>query len=432
MAPVRDANGSASHYLAVKQDITERKRAEAEIHHLAYFDSLTHLPNRRLLMDRLGQALLSCRRSQNYGAVLILDLDNFKGLNDTRGHDVGDQLLVEMARRLSASVREEDTVARLGGDEYVVILENLDRDEAAAAHLAGMIAEKIRQALGQPFVILDSEAQHESTASMGITLFHAHSESEESLLKQADVALYQAKDAGRKQIRFFNLAMQTAIDTRIALENALRQALPRKELQLHYQPQVDAQGKLTGVEALLRWRRGDGTLVPPNQFIHLAEESGQIMAIGAWVIHTACSQLAAWSTDPATRDLDMAVNISSRQFHQPDFVDQVATCIRTHVIHPSRLKLELTESVVLDNVEEVIQRMQALKALGVRFSLDDFGTGYSSLSYLKRLPLEQVKIDQSFVRDNRHRPQRCRHRAGHPGHEPFPGSGGRGRGRGNP
>ena len=399
VAPVRDAAGVVTHFLAVKQDITDKKRAEAEIHSLAYFDPLTGLPNRRLLMDRLQQALLAGRRGQAHGALLILDLDNFKTLNDTRGHDVGDQLLKEAARRLVANVRLEDTVARLGGDEYVVILENLGRDEATAAHLAEMIAEKIRAALGQPYVLQGSEDHYEATASIGITLFQDRDESGETLLKQADVALYQAKDSGRNQIRFFSLAMQATIDARAALEGALRQALARNELRLHYQPQVDEVGRVTGAEALLRWPRADGSLVPPARFIPLAEESGLILAIGEWVFKTACAQLKAWAADPATRALDLAVNVSGRQFHQPDFVARISACIAECGIDPSRLKLELTESVVLDNVEDVIQRMRELKTLGLRFSLDDFGTGYSSLSYLKRLPLDQIKIDQSFVRD---------------------------------
>jgi len=399
VAPVRDASGVITHYLAVKQDVTDRKRAEAEIHSLAYFDPLTGLPNRRLLMDRLEQALLAGRRTQAQGALLMLDLDNFKALNDTRGHDVGDQLLKEVARRLVGSVRQEDTVARLGGDEYVVILENLGRDEATAAHLAEMIAEKVRISLSMPYVLYGCDDHYEATASIGITLFQNGEISSETLLKQADVALYQAKDAGRNLIRFFNLAMQAEIDARAELEGALRQALARNELKLHYQPQVDEGGRVIGAEALLRWPRADGGLVPPARFIPLAEESGLILAIGEWVFHTACAQIKAWAGDPRTRHLTLAVNVSGRQFHQPDFVARISACIAQCGIDPSLLKLELTESVVLDNVEDVIQRMRELKTLGVRFSLDDFGTGYSSLSYLKRLPLDQIKIDQSFVHD---------------------------------
>jgi diguanylate cyclase (GGDEF)-like protein/PAS domain S-box-containing protein len=399
VAPVRDADGTITHYLAVKQDITDRKKAEAEIHSLAYFDPLTNLPNRRLLMDRLEQALLASKRSRAHGALFILDLDNFKSLNDTRGHDVGDQLLMEVARRLVANTRQEDTVSRLGGDEYVVILENLGREEEAAARQAEMIAEKVRSALGLPYALNGVEGPYEATTSIGITLFHGGETSGEILLKQADVALYQAKDAGRDRIRFYNLAMQAAIDARAEMENALRQALARNELRLHYQPQVDIHGHVVGAEALLRWPRAGGEMVPPAVFIPLAEESGLIIAIGEWVVRSACAQLKAWSDDARTRDLRLAINVSAHQFRQADFVAQIASCLGNSGIDPGHLKLELTESVVLDNVEEAIQRMRELKALGVRFSLDDFGTGYSSLSYLKRLPLDQIKIDQSFIRD---------------------------------
>ncbi|MDP2788197.1 MAG: EAL domain-containing protein [Pseudomonadota bacterium] len=371
----------------------------AEIHNLAYFDPLTGLPNRRLLMDRLNHVLVASNRTQAYGALMILDLDNFKTLNDTQGHDVGDQLLIEVARRLTANVRQEDTVSRLGGDEYVVILEGLGLDEKSAANQAEIIAEKVRFALIQPYALDGLEQMHQSTASIGMTLFHGLDDSTDVLLKQADVALYQAKDAGRNAVRFFNPAMQASIDTRIALENALRRALSQNELQLYYQPQVDEHGHIIGAEALLRWLRPGIGMVSPAQFIPLAEETGLILPIGLWVLHTACAQLKTWAGDAHTRDLQLAINVSAGQFHQADFATQIAACLAHSGIDPTRLKLELTESVVLDNVEEVISRMQEIKALGVSFSMDDFGTGYSSLSYLKRLPLDQIKIDQSFVRD---------------------------------
>jgi len=380
------------------------QQREVKIHNLAYFDPLTNLPNRRLLMDRLNQSLIASNRSQAYGALLILDLDNFKTLNDTQGHDIGDRLLVEVAQRLLTHVRQEDSVARPGGDEFVVILENLGQDEQAAAQMAEMIAEKVRDALSQPYNLTDDmqsglDQHHASTASIGMTLFHGINDSTDVLLKQADVALYQAKDAGRNKLRFFNPAMQASIDTRTALENALRLALSKNELQLYYQPQVDQHGHLIGAEALLRWLRPVLGMVSPAQFIPLAEESGLILPIGEWVLHTACAQLMAWASDEHTRNLQLAINVSARQFHQADFVTQIAACLSRSGIDPTRLKLELTESVVLDHIEDVIQRMQQLKALGVSFSMDDFGTGYSSLSYLKRLPLDQIKIDQSFVRD---------------------------------
>ena len=399
IAPVRDSHGVVAHYLAVKQDITDKKLAAAEIHNLAFFDPLTALPNRRLLMDRLEQGLLTTRRSRQHGAVLMLDLDNFKGLNDTRGHAMGDLVLAAVAQRLSSSVRQEDTVSRLGGDEFVVILENLGLEMKVAALLAEQIAEKVRQALSEPYTLPGEDVPYITSASIGICLFHGDNDIRDALLKQADVALYQAKEAGRNQVRFFDQAMQAAIDARASMEAALRQALINQELHLYYQPQVNEEGSIVGAEALLRWRRTDGTFVSPSEFIPLAEESSLILPIGEWVFKTACAQLKTWSTNPRTQMLELAVNISGRQFLLPDFVPRIAACMDECGIDPRRLKLELTESVLLVNLEPVIQRMHELKAMGVRFSLDDFGTGYSSLSYLKRLPLDQVKIDQSFVRD---------------------------------
>lgn len=372
---------------------------EAENFNLAYFDPLTNLPNRRLLMDRINQALISSNRGQSYCALLILDLDNFKTLNDTQGHDIGDQLLIAVAQRLTENVRQEDTVSRPGGDEFVLILDHLNQDEHIAATQAEMIAEKIRLAINQPFVLKGMQQTHQTTASIGMTLFKGLENSVDVLLKQADVALYQAKDGGRNSLRFFNPAMQAAIDTRTDMENALRRALSRNELQLHFQPQVDENGRIVGAEALLRWLRPGVGMVAPARFIPLAEDTGLILPIGAWVLQTACTQLQAWADRSETRHLQLAINVSARQFHQDDFVDQIAECLNMSAIDPTRLKLELTESIVLDKIDEVIERMQQIKALGVSFSMDDFGTGYSSLSYLKRLPLDQVKIDQSFVRD---------------------------------
>ncbi|MFZ0106586.1 MAG: bifunctional diguanylate cyclase/phosphodiesterase, partial [Thiobacillus sp.] len=320
-------------------------------------------------------------------------------LNDTQGHDVGDRLLVEAARRLSASVREEDTVCRLGGDEFVVMLEGLGDEEQHAASLAETIAEKVRLALNQPYSLSFNEAKFHGTTSIGLTLFRGQGASVDVLLKQADVALYQAKDAGRNLVRFFNPAMQAAIDSRIVMEASLRRALSEGEFRLFYQPQVDQDGAVIGAEALLRWQPPGQEMIHPDEFIAVAEDTGLILAIGQWVLDTACNQLKAWEHDPRTCSLQLSVNVSARQFHQQDFVEMVQRSLDVSGIDPARLKLELTESVVLDNVDAVVSRMQQLIALGVRFCLDDFGTGYSSLSYLKRLPLDQVKIDQSFVRD---------------------------------
>jgi diguanylate cyclase (GGDEF)-like protein len=376
-----------------------REQAEQEIRQLAYYDALTGLPNRRLLLDRLGHAMAASERSHTHHALLLLDLDHFKKLNDTQGHDVGDRLLVEVAQRLQGAVRDTDTVARLGGDEFALLVEELGPDETLAAQQAEQVAEKIHALLNQPYALNDANQDHRSSPSIGMTLLRGKDTSFDGLLKQADVALYQAKDAGRNTIRFFNPAMQAAIDARIAMENALRQALALGQFQLNYQPQVDAHGRCTGAEALIRWIDPVRGLVPPDQFIRLAEETGLIVEIGQWVLDTACRQLAQWATDPLWRTLQLSVNVSARQFHQPDFVERVRRSLTTSGALPTRLTLELTESIVVERVEEVIDRMAQLHLLGVHFSLDDFGTGYSSLSYLKRLPLDEVKIDRSFVRD---------------------------------
>ncbi|MDO9227081.1 MAG: EAL domain-containing protein [Pseudomonadota bacterium] len=404
ISAVKSPEGETTHYVGTFSEITQNKEAQAEIHRLAYYDALTHLPNRRLLMDRLGQALASSSRSGSHGAVLFIDLDNFKTLNDTRGHAVGDLLLGEVAQRLQTGVREGDTISRLGdtisrlgGDEFVVVLEDLSTEAPEAAAQAKLVGEKVRATLAQPYD-LEGRAFH-CTASLGITLFQSHEESVEALLKQADLALYQAKDAGRNCLRFFDPAMQSTLDESSALEADLRLAVPRGQLQLHYQPQVDSMRRVIGAEALLRWRHPQRGLVAPDVFIPLAEETGLILPIGRWVLETACAQIQAWSAHAATRDLRLAVNVSARQFRQAGFVAEVEQVLSETGADPNRLKIELTESLVIDNVAETIARMQALKALGIGFSMDDFGTGFSSLSYLKRLPLDQLKIDRSFVFD---------------------------------
>ncbi len=391
--------GNSLEIVVLQEDITERVKAEEQIRHLAYFDPLTQLANRRLLMDRLEHAMASSARTQRFGAVLMLDLDDFKALNDTQGHDVGDQLLIEVARRLGGVVREGDTVARLGGDEYVVVLEELTSEEELAATQAERVAEKVHEAVRQPYLLKSQTMEYRCSTSVGVVLYRGKNLSPEALLKQADIALYQAKGAGRNAIRFYNPEMQAAIDARMEVEQALNGALERGEFELHYQPQVNRSGALIGAEALLRWRSETLGNVPPNRFIPLLEDNWQILQVGQWVIEMACRQLAQWATEPATSGLQLAVNVSARQFQHRDFVEQVKTALKSHGVEPSRLKLELTESVVLNDVDLIVDKMREIDALGVCFSMDDFGTGYSSLSYLKRLPLEQLKIDRSFVRD---------------------------------
>jgi len=391
------AAGEKQRFIVLSRDITERKQAEEEIHNLAFYDPLTSLPNRRLLHDRLHQAQAACMRGEHHGALIFIDLDNFKTLNDTKGHDVGDLLLQKVVQRLQVGVRDGDTVARLGGDEFVVILESLSAHSDEAATQASLVAEKLRIALGSPYLL--KEHEYHSTPSIGVTLFQGHSESVEDLLRHADTALYQAKSGGRNTIRFFDPDMQADLESRTEMIGNLRHALQHQQLRLHYQSQVDSSQRIIGAEALLRWNSPQHGLVSPAQFIPLAEETGLIVPIGLWVLKTACEQIKSWSANSATSELQLAVNVSACQFRQRDFIGNVQQVIGASGINPNRLKIELTESVVLDNVTDSITKMYELKAMGIRLSMDDFGTGYSSLSYLKKLPLDQLKIDQSFVRD---------------------------------
>ena len=397
ISAVRGPDGAITNYVASFIDISHRKTAEEEINHLAFYDPLTNLPNRRLLIDRLRHALLAGSRSDSAGALFFIDVDNFKTLNDTLGHDKGDMLLDQVARRLSATVREEDTIARLGGDEFVIMMEGLSLIALDAAALARVVAEKILEAFKEPYDLQGTP--YLCTVSIGIALFNRPTDTVEELLKQADLAMYQAKAAGRNTLRFFDPQMQSVVMARTELETDLREGLRQSQLLLHYQPQVDDDGRITGAEALVRWQHPVRGMIPPMEFIGLAEETGLILNLGHWVLETACKQLVAWSGKAAMAHLTVAVNVSAHQFRQIDFVEQVLAVLKSTGANPHRLKLELTESLLVSNVDEVIGKMFALKARGVGFSLDDFGTGYSSLSYLKRLPLDQLKIDQSFVRD---------------------------------
>jgi diguanylate cyclase (GGDEF)-like protein/PAS domain S-box-containing protein len=393
-----DADGGLLKMFGTIQDITERREAENKIQSLAFSDPLTGLPNRRLLLDRLEQAMVGALRHGHQGALLFVDMDDFKTLNDSLGHDMGDQLLQQIAQRVLACVRECDTVARLGGDEFVVLLEDLEKCPREAAKQAEVVGRKIHDALRQPYQ-LESHGYH-STASIGITLFGgAQRERIEEPLKHAELAMYKAKAVGRDNLRFFEPEMRNAVNARVNLETELHKAVAQAQFLLYYQAQVGRDARLTGTEALVRWQHPERGLISPAEFIPVAEANGLILPLGHWVLETACKQLAAWTLRPEMADLTISVNVSARQFRLPNFVEDVLAILEATGANPKRLKLELTESLLLDNMKDIIAKMTALKASGVGFSLDDFGTGYSSLSYLKRLPLDELKIDQGFVRD---------------------------------
>jgi diguanylate cyclase (GGDEF)-like protein/PAS domain S-box-containing protein len=394
---IKGAAGKVTRYVATLTDITQRKSSEEEIRNLAFYDLLTGLPNRRLLIDRLQHALAASIRSHNCGALLFIDLDDFKTLNDTLGHYVGDQLLVQVAQRLQACVREADTVARFGGDEFVVMLEGLSEDVDAAAAESKKVGETVLGKLEAPYSL--SGLEHRSTVSIGVALFNQGRKDINELLKRADIAMYKAKAEGRNTMRFFDQKLEDAVFARVALEKDLRHGISNGELILHYQPQVNSAGGITGAEALVRWQHPRRGLVSPMEFIPLAEETGLILPLGRWVMQVACAQIAAWAKDEETAHLTLAVNVSALQLQQPDFVDEVLSLLARTGADPRKLKLELTESLLLSHIESTIAKMAALNARGLTFSLDDFGTGYSSLSYLRRLPLSQLKIDRSFVQD---------------------------------
>jgi diguanylate cyclase (GGDEF)-like protein/PAS domain S-box-containing protein len=396
VSPVWDKERKLTHWVAVGRDVTERKLAEEKIQHLAFYDALTKLPNRQLLMDRLHAALADPARPRE-GALMFIDLDNFKVLNDTLGHQKGDLLLQLVAERLRSCVSKGDTVARLGGDEFVILLENRGDKPLEPAKGARAVAERILAALGEPYVL--PGYLHHSTCSIGVTLFGSGDRAVSELLKQADLAMYQAKNAGRNTVCFFDPEMQAVVTANATLASDLRQAWRENQFRIDYQPQVGPDGRMIGVEALLRWVHPQRGVVPPDQFIAAAEETSLIIPIGRWVLDAACEKLAEWERRPERRHLSIAVNVSVRQFRDPEFVDQVMSAVKHWHVPPNKLKLELTESLLASGIEVTIAKMGSLKDMGVALSLDDFGIGYSSLSYLKRLPLDQLKIDREFVKD---------------------------------
>jgi diguanylate cyclase (GGDEF)-like protein/PAS domain S-box-containing protein len=397
VAPIREADGRITHYVSVQQDVTERVQAARRIEHLAFYDQLTGLPNRTLLFDRLKQAAANCSRLGVHGVLMMIDLDHFKMLNDTLGHDIGDLLLKQAAGRIGGCVRRADTLARLGGDEFMLVMAGLSANVQEAAAFAESVGRKILGVFTHDFQL--GGVAHHCSASIGIALFDSDAVAGDELLKQADLAMYKAKESGRDTLRFFDPQMEAAVKRRSAMEKDLRRALEEHQFELHYQPQVQGEGRIIGLEALVRWRHPERGLVSPGDFIPIAEETGLILPLGREIFAMAFAQMARWSKQPALAGLMVAVNMSARQIRQPDFVEQLLTALRSAGASAGRLKLELTESLLIENIEDIIEKMVALKSQGVGFALDDFGTGFSSLTYLKRLPLDELKIDQSFVRD---------------------------------
>jgi diguanylate cyclase (GGDEF)-like protein/PAS domain S-box-containing protein len=394
---LHNIRGQAELY-CIDIDLSENKKAQARIEQLAYYDELTKLPNRRLFLDRLNQELIAERRHQTFGAVLFLDLDNFKTLNDALGHTVGDALLCQVGQRMIDALREEDTVARMGGDEFVVLLKELGENQETAANKAQQITEKIQTVLCQAYQLESHD--HVITPSIGITVFPANKETTpETILKHADSAMYRAKKNGRNCFSFYHSSMQLIADQRLAMEKDLRHAISHNEFQLYFQTQVNTAGSIIGAEALLRWNHPTKGIVFPAEFITIAEETGLIIAIGEWVLKTACEHLKTWKQQGLGNDFQLAINVSPKQFHLKGFVEKTMNIIGTYEIDAKQLSFEISESIMIDNLETTISKMQALKDAGINFAIDDFGTGYSSLAYLKQLPITQLKVDQTFIRD---------------------------------
>lgn len=391
---ITDDHNHVTNYIATFSDVSQQKEAKENIYRLAFYDPLTHLPNRRLLMDQLALALTNSQKHKGYSAIFFIDLDNFKTLNDTKGHDFGDLLLTEVAARLRTSVRQNDMVARFGGDEFLVILENISADEELATKGALRVAEKVCQAISHTYEI--KGYHYHCTASVGISIFNGEDNIHE-VLRRADTAMYQAKQTGKNTYRLFDPHLQEMIELKAELEADLRMVLSRNQLLLYYQIQVDEEQRAYGAEVLLRWQHSERGLVSPAQFIPLAEETGLILPIGHYVLKAACQQLKVWEQHDHTRHLVLSVNISIRQLCQEDFVSQIKAILEETQINPSRLKLELTESLIMEGTSDNVRKMLELQQLGIHFSMDDFGTGYSSLVHLQSLPLNQLKIDRSFV-----------------------------------
>ena len=394
---VRDESSKLTNFVAIFADISYQKAAEKEIHDLAFYDPLTNLPNRRLLLDRLNQEIAAAKRLKLFGALIFMDLDHFKKINDSLGHQIGDELLMQVANRLKSIIREEDTACRLGGDEFIIMVSGRYQKLQYSRDHAILLAEKIRRHINQPFTIAGHT--HHFTSSMGITLYPEDDRIKpEIIIQQADTAMYRAKDAGRNGISFYHPDMQEAADKRLMLEQEMRNALNHAQFELHYQPQVDANGKIVSAEALIRWQHPEKGMISPAEFIPVAEDTQLILPIGNWVLHQACQQIKLWDK-AGIRVEHIAINVSSKQFRQPNFIEQVQEALNQAGIVSERLVIELTEGSVIQNIDDTIDKMRQLRDLGVKISIDDFGTGYSSLSYLKKLPLSQLKIDQSFVRD---------------------------------
>ena len=395
LVPFTDADGRQTHWVAVEREIDERKRSEADIHRLAFYDVLTGLPNRRLLMDRIAHLLAAAPRDQSISALMFIDLDHFKHINDARGHATGDALLRLAGERLAQLMRKADTVARIGGDEFVVLLAHLADDLHGAAHAAAQVAEKIRAAIARDFEI-GGQSYH-CSASIGVTLLPKAQQQAHDLLREADIAMYRAKAEGRNGIAFFEAAMQADVERRLTLERALARALDASLLSMHVQPQVDRHGRVTGAELLMRWPQPDGSFIAPGIFIPIAEESGLIVKLGHWALREACR--AASLLAQAGTPVALSVNVSPAQFRQPDFASRVQAALAEHGTPARALILELTEGLLIDQRDASLARMRELAALGIRFSIDDFGTGYSSLAYLTSMPLYELKIDKRFIDD---------------------------------